>query len=87
MGAISACLPGWKRGCREEGKIYNEGEEGSRVKVFEEVTEELALDMSMDHSPRVRREEKITANAGIWADLSMKESGNSLLAASLFLVS
>lgn len=70
----------------EKRENYNEGEEGSQVKVFEEVIEELALDVSMDHSPKVRREEKITANAGIWADLSVKERGNSLLAASLFLV-
>ena len=54
--------------------------------MLEEVREELALDMSMDHSPRLRREEKITANTGIWADSRMKECGNSLLAASLFLV-
>lgn len=61
------------------------GRRDSESELFE-VREELALDLSMDQSPRVRREEKITANAGLWADWRMKECGNSLPSASLFLV-
>lgn len=54
--------------------------------MFEEVREELALDLSVNRLPRVRREGKSTANAGMWADLRVKEHGNSLLPASLLLV-
>ena len=59
--------------------------------MFEEVREELALDLSVNHLPRVRREGKSThipayQYAGMWADLRVKEHGNSLLPASLLLV-